>query len=347
MFGVVDKALTLRPTPTGRRQIKLFVITDPRRIRTLTLQQFALHSDGERPSKTSYFTLVGPEIGELLQIANFAMTIPFGSPHKIRLDAEELSKMELTDEATRSLVNSNQALLRQIVEHELTERDLVSIAYRKKQLQRFDRMLQDSDYFEAERSGSGVAGPENVWQAFFEENQWIFGGSLFLTSTSSIDEGKLERAVVGPSVAGPGKRSDALMRTRGRIGALCFVEIKSHTTKLVRDKPYRPGVWSPTDELIGAVAQVQKTVELAELTIRRALRTTDDLGNPVANDAFLIRPRSVVVCGDLEQFKVAAGVNHEKFASFELFRRQLMMPDVITFDELLERARLIVESTEK
>ena len=127
----------------------------------------------------------------------------------------------------------------------------------------------------------------------------------------------------------------------------CFVEIKAHTTKLVRDKPYRPGAWSPTEELIGAVAQVQKTVELAEITIRRALRIADDLDNPVSNDAFLIRPRSVVVCGDLEQFKVAAGVNHEKFASFELFRRQLMVPDIVTFDELLERARLIVEATEE
>jgi hypothetical protein len=39
-------------------------------------------------------------------------------------------------------------------------------------------------------------------------------------------------------------------------------------------------------------------------------------------------------------------VNQERFASFELFRRQLTSPDVVTFDELLERARMTVEARE-
>lgn len=345
VFGVVEKEITLRPTPSGRRQIKLFIITDPRQIRTLTLQSFSIREGLEQPSKTAHFTLVGEEIKELLKIAHLAVTRQFGSAGKIRLDSKDLAGVELTADAARSLVGGNQALLEQIIRHELTERDIVAVAFRKKQLQRFELLLKDSSYFEKERVRCAT-GPEQLWQMFFEENQWIFGGALFLTSTSSIDTGKLERAVVGASVSGPGKRADALMRTRGRIGALCFVEIKCHTTKLLKDKPYRPGVWAASDDLVGAIAQVQKTVELAENTIKRVLRPKDELGNPISQEAFLLRPRSVVVCGDLEQFKTDAGVNEEKFASFELFRRQIVTPDVVTFDELLERARLIVEISE-
>lgn len=40
------------------------------------------------------------------------------------------------------------------------------------------------------------------------------------------------------------------------------------------------------------------------------------------------------------------GVNEEQFVSFELFRRQLTAPEIITFDELYERARFIVESSD-
>ncbi|MRE89138.1 DUF4263 domain-containing protein [Stenotrophomonas sp. M37] len=77
--------------------------------------------------------------------------------------------------------------------------------------------------------------------------------------------------------------------------------------------------------------------------MREALRIVDDEGNPLGKEAYLIRPRSVLVCGDLQEFVAEHGVNREKFACFELFRRHLQGPEVVTFDELLERACLLVE----
>lgn len=346
VFVRIEKQLTLRPTPSGRRQIKLFVIEDPRGIRTLTLQSFSITSSDERPSKTSHFSLVGEEIQTLLTTAKLAVEAQFGSSGKIRLDLKDLGSIDLSEDAVRALINEHTALLEKIVTHDVTESDLVAVGYRKKQLRRFEQLLNDEAFFESERVRCATARPEQLWQMFFEENQWIFGGALFISAASPIDTGRLERTVVGASVTGPGKRTDALMRTRGRIGALCFVEIKCHTTKLLQDKPYRPGVWAISDELAGGIAQIQKTIELAEHSIKRVLQPRDEFGNPVSAEAFLIRPRSVVVCGDLKQFRTDAGVNQERFASFELFRRQLTSPDVVTFDELLERARMIVEARE-
>jgi len=44
----------------------------------------------------------------------------------------------------------------------------------------------------------------------------------------------------------------------------------------------------------------------------------------------------------LAEFCAEKGVNREKFASFELLRKHMADPEIITFDELLERTRFIV-----
>ena len=36
------------------------------------------------------------------------------------------------------------------------------------------------------------------------------------------------------------------------------------------------------------------------------------------------------------------GINEDKFSSFELFRRNMVNPEIITFDELYERTKNII-----
>ena len=59
----------------------------------------------------------------------------------------------------------------------------------------------------------------------------------------------------------------------------------------------------------------------------------------------MYQPRSFLVIGSLSEFRVAQGINEEKYSSFEMFRRNVNAPEIITFDELYERAKYIVEST--
>jgi len=101
----------------------------------------------------------------------------------------------------------------------------------------------------------------------------------------------------------------------------------------------------PSRDLVAAVAQVQKTVDRAEQNIGSRLDVTDSSGNPTGENAFLIRPRSIVVIGNLEEFRTDYGINEPKYKSFELFRRQLVAPEILTFDELRTRALFIVETT--
>ena len=67
-------------------------------------------------------------------------------------------------------------------------------------------------------------------------------------------------------------------------------------------------------------------------------------GDPTGEALFTTEPRSFVICGSLGEFQAEHGINERKFRSFELYRRNLIRPEIVTFDELYERARFIVEA---
>lgn len=344
-FAEVQGEVVLRVTQSGREQIKAFFLVDDRGFRTLTLQRFSAGTGV--PREEAHFTLRGSEIQKLLDLALLVRTAQFDGEGKARLEEGDLQQFSLSRDAVRALLKSNMRLLVEIVEREITERDIVAIAYRRQELARFEKLLRDDAFFRAEKERLQYQGDEALWQQFFEANPWIFGYGLFYVFTSGYDEARLEQTVAGSQIGSAGKRADALLRTRGLVSSLCFVEIKTHRTPLLQARQYRPDTWAPSEEMCGAVAQVQKTVESAERALGRRLIGRDPDGNPTGNAAFLVRPRSVVVAGSLQEFVAAAGVNEPRFTCFELYRRQLVAPEIVTFDELLHRARFIVDSSQE
>lgn len=343
-FAKIKDERVLRTTDSGRRQIKIFVVEDPRGIRQLILQNFSLNDDQESYSKNTHFQLYGEEIHDLLEICTLASNAEFTNSEKFKIGKNQLHRLDISKDAAASIISKHLGLIGEVLKNEVTERDIVSVAYRKKQLRVFENLLRDDSFFKEKKRQAPNESEEAVWQEFFEKNHWIFGGSLFFSSTSSIDGGKLERFVSGASIAGPGKESDAVLRSKGKIGALCFVEIKSHNTELQKHRPYRSGVWPPSDDLVSAISQSQRTVQLAESNIKNSLQPSDRLGNPISERVYLYRPRSVLICGNLNQFLTENGVNEEKYASFELFRRSINAPEIMTYDELFERAKLMIDS---
>jgi hypothetical protein len=185
--------------------------------------------------------------------------------------------------------------------------------------------------------------PEAIWQTFFEENVWIFGYGLTYLFLSNLDERKLEQAVSGSDLWQRGKRADGVLKSRGAIEALCFVEIKKHSTPLVRSPQYRPSCWAPSDELAGAVVQCQVTVEQAIRKVMEKLEPRDEAGDPTGEQIFTYQPRSFLVVGSLDEFVSDKGTNKDRYRSFELFRRNVIKPEIVTFDELYERAKFIVD----
>ncbi len=331
--------LVLRTTPAGRYEIKATIYEDDRAIRTLTIQKFNAVSG---PHDKHHFSFVGSEIEEFLEFVAGIRSVQLSDGQKVHITDQQLRDLVLNRAQAARIFANHEALFVEVAETAELARDLVAVGYRRKQLERFDALLNDGDYFESERDHLDCT-PEALWQSFFEANTWIFGYGLSFQFLSGLDERKLEQVVRGHDIEGPGKRADALLKTRGYLNSICFAEIKRHDTPLLEARPYRPGSWAPSRELAGGVSQVQATVQSARELYARTLEPTDADGNPTGETLFNIEPRAFLVVGSLSQFLAANGINEQQFRSFELYRRNTLRPEIITFDELLERARHIVE----
>lgn len=286
-----------------------------------------LHSEAARLR----FLRSNPKLAELLTSSGESLQ---------DLDAAGLAELVLKSGLTEDV-------LRLIAESGLDGGEVVAVAHRREQLGVFRRLLDDTDYFEARRSewqaGSKRLSDEKVWQHFLEQNTWILGYGLRYQFNVPLDSRKLEVPVTGHSVSGPGKRVDALLKTLGLINTLCYVEIKTHKTDLLRKGTYRSGAYPPTAELVGAVSQVQVTVQHALYNLREVFRPAGRDGFPTGEVLFNVAPKALVICGSLGEFARDGDISEDRVRSFELFRRSIHNPEIITFDELYERAHFIVE----
>lgn len=335
-FAKVGDELLIRRTPTGRFEIKVTFVEADRSFQSVVIQRFT-----GKGSPKEGFWLSPHEVTLLLNHLTNLKRIHFPDAGSLNVPDADLNDLLLTPQQAKRLVGANQELLAALAKTEITSEDIVALGYRKEQLAVFERLLEDPDYFETVLQDH-PKGPEDVWQAFFEKNPWIFGYGLSLINFGPLDNRKLEQVVRGFSVLGSGKRVDGLLKSHALLSTTAFVEIKRHTTDLLTTNAYRPGIWQPSKELSGAVSQVQGTVSAAMEHWRAKEDIVDANGNPTGETLFTTEPRSFVVCGRLAEFQTERGVNEKKFRSFELYRRNLMRPEIVTFDELYQRARLIV-----
>lgn len=267
--------------------------------------------------------------------------VPLGNPSK--LDAETIKQFQ-----TILATKEGQVLIAEAVKNgSVTSTDLVNIAYRKAQLTIFEEMLAGEDAVKSYALAHGVsAGIERAWQHFFEANTWIFGYGLAFVFNQPLEGKKLEQTVHGYDFAGSGKRADGVLKTAGVVSSLCLVEIKTPTTDLLEPVEYRADCWRPSKELSGAIAQAQKTAQktIENIALSPVYRGADEDGSPTKEVVYSYQPRSYLVIGNLAEFESPNGIAGERFASFELLRRQLHRPEIITFDELLARAKFIVSA---
>lgn len=334
--------VVLRKKPDAATYISAKFLEDTRQVFVLTVQKFMTESGMPYGSG---FSFVGDEIGKFCEFLANIQSVAFQRGGTVNISDEELRKISLTSHQAKSLVADNEELFAEVLRNAITKKDVVAIAYRKRQLGIFKKLLDDPEYFDDLKTKKHCK-DESLWQQFFEKNPWIFGYGLSYVYSSGLDEKRLEQVVRGYHVAQGGKRVDALLKTKALASTLCFVEIKTHKTPLLSSSAYRSGCWPPSDELSGAVAQVQGTVSYAGETIVGKLPLTDSDGFPTAEEVFNFHPKSFVVIGSLSQFGGEHGINQEHLRSFELYRRNTFQPEIITFDELYERALHIVEAGE-
>ncbi len=340
---------TLRISEGERVQLKALFYEDSREIKIFTIQKF-LKSSGKPygSEKPVSFTFTGDEIKTFIEFIHSIPNINLLDPNKIKIDDAVIKELLISKDQASKLFQNNRTIFEELFKSEITILDIVHLAYKKEQLKYFEQLLKDEDFFGKEKKEMSARGDEQVWQNFFEKNTWILGYGLNFIFNTPLEDKKLEQVVSGYDIFSAGKRVDALMKTRGIINSLCFCEIKTHTTHLLKKikTSYRPEVWSVSDELAGGVAQIQRTVQKSVENIKTKTQIKDDKGDLTNEEVFLYNPKSFLLIGSLGEFNRDFGINEDKFSSFELFRQNIFKPEIITFDELFERAKFIIDIAE-
>lgn len=172
---------------------------------------------------------------------------------------------------------------------------------------------------------------ESFWQLFFETNDWILGLGLkyhFLKIIKSQ-----------PNYGGTGydnsgaQKGDFLTHTEAEKKYTVLIEIKRPDTPLLSNQPYRGNqIYSPSSETSGGVAQIQSNCRKWEKSGSGTEENQEALQNIMT-----IQPKGILIIGQQSQLD-----NKAKQVSFELLRRNITNPEIITFDELFERANFLL-----
>jgi hypothetical protein len=223
----------------------------------------------------------------------------------------------------------------------ISSKDIVNTAFRKRGLQIFSDLKNNSEYWKtyAEANGFKKHSEEKVWQYFFEKNQWIFGYSLdyryqeILQREVHLSNAELDgsNTVIGDYLLG-----DNFFTT--------FVELKKPSTLLFANKGNRSNSWKLSNDLIESVSQIleHKASGLIRLDSPQYIN-----GEPLTQKAY--DSKVILIIGDWKELENSSNTLEKeiKKKTLELFRRDSRNVEILTFDELFERAKFIVEGAKQ
>jgi hypothetical protein len=340
-LGEVEGALCLRLSGEKRKtQVTAVVTQDEKAVRRLTLQSFqSRKGDWYQGYEEHTFTFRSDEFRRLLAFLDRIAFIDLSNED--RFDIEDIStgtgRKAIIDAADRGIVERIRAMSgddREVflgaLQGSLSTEEVNILLGRRQALEAFERRIGDGVWSERE------------WQDFFEREPWVFGYGLDYRVMRTFDR---EMTVSGGGTDNRDKPVvDFLMSFTSYT---VLVEIKRPDTPIFRARQggggSRAGTRAFSAEFTGAVSQIleQKAEWLAfagsgEHFTRDGTRRLE---------ARTRNAKTILVIGSRAEFEAAgnprtAQVLHD---TFELFRRETQSIDIVTFDELLERARFITQ----
>lgn len=175
---------------------------------------------------------------------------------------------------------------------------------------------------------------ESYWQdEVFAKYPWIIS-QVFATPCALI---KSKAYVGGTTVDGNGASFVDFLYKSELTRDVLLIEIKKPTTKLLSSEGYRSNSYRISTELSGALSQV--------LSYRQTIMV--ESRDVVAKSGFkfeVIAPKCAIVIGNTNELLDDDGVlNPSKRDTFENFRNCLNGVTVITYDELLQKVKNLVE----
>lgn len=185
--------------------------------------------------------------------------------------------------------------------------------------------LIKTEYLESNLSNNS----ESFWQKTFQENPHILFSTIPLLGQIIEDQ---------PYFGGK-----AITNQHGKVGDFLIeyganncgiVEIKTPITSLIDDKTYRDGVYPPSKELCGAIVQLKnyKNNLMTDYNSIRASSAEDGIEFESYDS------KCYLIAGNNSKF------NTKQARSFNLFRRELKDIEIITFNELINKLKLVQQA---
>jgi Domain of unknown function (DUF4263) len=222
----------------------------------------------------------------------------------------------------------------------ITNKDLVNTGYRKLQLEQFRKLLYENDLVNYKNSiGKPNTKDETAWQFFFLQNKWIFGYGLDYKF-----QGILQKEFHASDTNASGKEgviSDYLL---GDKRFTTFVELKLPSTEIFAEDRNRAKSWRLSNKLIEAYSQILEQKASGQIKIETTRGLVNDEYQEITQHSF--DSKTILLIGTWQQIENdPEGIKRIKAKTFELFRRDSRNIEIITYDELYERAEFIVKNS--
>lgn len=240
---------------------------------------------------------------------------------KVIIDAKDRSMLDVV----RNLSSDDRERFLSGLHSELSTDEMNALLGRKQGLVEFEKHFLEKRLNETE------------WQDFFERQQWVFGYGLDYRIMRPFD-----REMTVGNAGTDNKEKPTVDFLQNFTDYSVLVEIKLPSTQIFRSKKGgRSGTWEFSREFVGAVSQVleQKAEWLASSRI-------EDKYSKNGQKKLQTRTRNakaILIVGSSKEFSDGESIRdcEIKKDTFELFRQENRTIDIITYDELLERARFI------
>ncbi|NGP88987.1 Shedu immune nuclease family protein [Fodinibius halophilus] len=276
----------------------------------------------------------------------FIDEIDLGAITERRLKLDEENKL---DEGTKKKIKTllaqegGEEIIESLIsEGIVTSKDIVNTGYRKRQINEFKRLLTEKNYWKQYSNDEEINSQkeEKTWQHFFSKNEWIFGygldyrfqGILQKEFHASSTEADGSSAVIGDFLIG-----DKRFTT--------FVEIKKPSTPLFGNSKNRSNAWALSNDLIDSVSQILEQKASGQIRLEQK-DLHDDKGEPIIQKSY--DSKVILIIGNWD--KVTYDNPKEKIIkgkTFELYRRDSRNVEIITYDELYNRAKFIANQSIK
>ncbi|MBX3488574.1 Shedu immune nuclease family protein [Parvibaculum sp.] len=338
VLGEVEGALCLRLSGDQRKtQVTALISQDDAAIKRVTLQTFKSRAgDWYQGYEKDAFTFRPDEFEKLLEFLNRIKFIDLSNED--RFQVEDISVAAgpkiITDAADRALINRIKKLDGAEREHlfrslhaDLTPKEINLLLGRRQALEEFEAQIGKGEWAEA------------AWQDFFEMQSWVFGYGLDYRVMRLFNR----EMVVG--AAGTDNRNkpivDYLMTFTDYT---VLVEIKRPDTPIFQSRrPGRAGTWRFSSDFVDAVSQVLE--QKAEWLSTAQSGDHFDKSGTRRLEARTRDTKTILVIGNRAEFDQPDNLRDAtvKRDTFELFRRDTRALEILTFDELLDRARFITK----